>query len=168
MQRKKNNSDINTVNPVFLVPFHVSNALRACPQLRGFATQSRARSQFANVFENKFSNIGSLLTLLTRKKHLFLRRGVVYTVPLNFYKSRQMRLLISLHDNDCRRTRLPAYALTRPLRNALHRNLPPELLSAGDSSSLLLSFSVTLFFTAFSLLSSLYAEGTGFVKEKGK
>jgi len=69
-----------------------------------------------------------------------------------------------MHDNDCRRTRLPADALTRPLRNALRQDLLPELLSAGDSSSLLLSFSVTLFFTAF-LYSSLYAEGTGFVKK---
>jgi len=77
------------------------------------------------------------------------------------------RLLIFLHDNDCRRTKLPAYALTRPLRNALHQDILPELLSAGDSSSLLLSFSATLFFSAF-LYSSLYAEGTGFVKGKAK
>lgn len=66
-----------------------------------------------------------------------------------------MRPLFSLHDNDCRRTRLPAYALTCPLRNALHQDILPELLSAGDSSSLLLSFSVTLFFTAFSFTFSI-------------
>ena len=76
-----------------------------------------------------------------------------------------MRPLFSLHDNDCRRTKLPAYALTRPLRNALHRNVLPELLSAGDSSSLLHSFLATLFFTAFFLLPILYAGVRIFVKQ---
>ncbi len=141
-----------------------SIALRACPNFVASPLSRWRVRMTAQLHVNKLTQFARMLTLLTRKKKtpLLTKRCCIHG-STQLLQEPHLRLLFFLHDNDCRRTRLPAFALTRPLRNALHQDLLPELLSAGDSSSLLLSFLVTLFFSAF-LYSSLYAEETEFVK----
>lgn len=102
---------------------------------------------------------------MRRKKTPLLSKRCFIHGSTQLLQESPTRPLFSMHDNDCRRTRLPACALTRPLRNALHRKVLPESLSAGDDSSLLHSFLATLFFTAFCLLTTLYAGKAEFVKQ---
>lgn len=60
----------------------------AYPRSTGPCAPSRARSQFIDVLKASFHPSLHCSLCLREKKHPFFRRGVLYTVPLNFYKSR--------------------------------------------------------------------------------
>ena len=92
----------------------------------------------------KAQSVSFSACLLQKKKRTPSFEEVQYTRFHSTFTRVAMRPLFSMHDNDCRRTRLPANALTRPLRNALRQDLLPELLSAGDSFSLTVPYTVTL------------------------
>ena len=96
-----------------------SIALRACPNFVA-SPLSRGRVRMTSQLHvNKLTQFAHMLTLLTRKrKHLFLRRGAVYTVPLNFYKS---RICVSCSFCMITTAAVQGYLLLRsPVRSEMH------------------------------------------------